>query len=406
MFLFVVIVVLDLSTSFPLLPTSQPRSSLPAAPLNAQWSGRLEQRRRISTLYPDFAVVANAAERLLLNDDDTLSIWLFGSRARGTARADSDWDVALVTSSCASGKLAHIACAPSLVCGYERIETNCLHIPIDVFLNQRLTFPHIAWAIAHEGIPLAQRQWRLPIHQLNETFTMNFQEYRAHLAHTPGRIGDISAIYEILADLDRFDVWDMKCDQLQEHTQTMAEGFIKAGCIQRGYEKFPRVHDFYELAEGVRKELGDDDFAATIEALNGNSALDNLTRYGLSQDPSQLAGAINRLCNLCDALPNELRRHGAAFRRANENDALSVLNELARTTANEMSRANATLSRLKVVTSVPDFVSESTTARVMLAWKEVDSISSAISRAERDIRIEFRLSRSAEREADREIDDD
>lgn len=196
------------------------------------------------------------------------------------------------------------------------------------------------------------------------------------------------------------------CDRLQDETQKMAEGFIKAGCIQRGFAKYLKIHDFEKLAQSVRSELGDEDFATTIESLNGNSADDNLTRYEPNQDPTRIAAAINRLCNLCDAFPRELHRHAAAFRRENEIEALADLSELASSTARQMSLAQETLSGLKKVDPRSVLVTEETAARVHTAWEGVDSIRKAMSRAERDILIEFHLSKSAEQEAGREIDDE
>ena len=218
---------------------------------------------------------------------------------------------------------------------------------------------------------------------------MDFSEYHRHLEQTRDRIRGIANYFEVLADPESVDLWSAMCDRLQDESQKMAEGFIKAGCIQRGYEKFPKVHDFEELAKSVRKELGDEDFASTIPSLNGNSATDNLVRYGPNQDPATITGAIDRLCNLCDALPRELYRHAAAFRNANENEALSSLSELARSTASEMSRAQATLSRLQKVTSIEVAVNENTTARVLRAWEGIDALQSAMDDATREISIEF-----------------
>lgn len=368
-----------------LLPISRQRSLLTTAPLNEQWSDRLDRGLRISTLYPEYAVVANAAASFLRNNEDTWAIWLFGSRARGTARTESDWDVALITSSYFHEKRMGIDHVPTLPCGRSDIEINCVRLPIDIFIEHRLAFPHIAWAVAGEGLPLAQRQWRLPIHQLNEVFSMDFVEYLRHLAQTRDRIRGTSSYFETLADPESVDLWDAMCDRLQDETQRMAEGFIKAGCIQRGYERFPKVHDFQELAESVRKELGDEDFASTILALNGNSASDNLVRYGLSQDPTSVTGAIDRLCNLCAALPPEFHLHAVAFRRANENEALSDLYDLARSTAREMSRAHTTLSEIHQVTDIPDAVNETTAMRVRRAWEGVDEVRRAMSIAARDL---------------------
>lgn len=363
---------------------------LTTAPLNEQWSDRLDRKLRISTLYPEYAVVANAAASFLRNNEDTWSIWLFGSRARGTARSESDWDVALITSSYRHEKRTGTDHVPTLPCGRSNIEINCVRLPIDIFIANRLAFPHIAWAVAGEGIPLAQRQWRLPIHQLNEVFSKDFVEYRRHLAQTRDRIRGTSSYFATLADPESVDLWDAMCDRLQDETQRMAEGFIKAGCIQRGYEEFPKVHDFQVLAESVREELSDEDFASTILSLNGNSASDNLVRYGLSQDPAGVTGAIERLCNLCDALPREFHRHAIAFRRANENEALSDLYDLALSTAREMTRAHATLSEMNQMTAIPDAVNETTAVRVRRAWESAEKVQRAMYSAARDIENQFR----------------
>ena len=379
---------------------------LTAAPLNDLWTARLEQRRRVSLLYPDFAVVASAAERHLRHDDATWSVWLFGSRARGTARADSDWDVALITSSYIHEQRESMAYAPTLQCGRSDLEINCIRIPVDIFLKNRLAFPHIAWAVAGEGIPLAQRQWRLPIHQSNEAYSMDLTEYNRHLSQTRDRLNLISNAYETLANPNQAYLWGAMCDRLQDETQRMAEGFIKAGCMQRGDSNFPRTHDFNEIAERVRTQLRDEDFAATIESLNGNSADDNLIRYFPSHNPEALGSALDRLCNLCDAIPREFHRHAAAFRRTNQIDALSSLNELAQSTLTELALTQAKLARLKDGPTLSAIDDANTAERIRRAWHGIEPIQRAMSRAERDIGIQFRLRGPAENENDREVGDD
>lgn len=388
---FYTIVLHVLSSTSALFSTAVRRSQVMTAPYNIRWFARLDRRRVISNRYPDFEVISNAAERLLENDSAIWTIWLFGSRARGTAQEESDWDLALITSTYSGGERMYMSCAPTLKCARGHAEINCIRIPIDVFLNHRLTFPHIAWAIAREGIPIAQRQWRLPIHQSNEEFSMDFQEYRKHLAQTHGRINVISNIYETLTDLRRLDLWDVTCDRLQDETQTMAEGFIKAGCIQRGFEDFPKVHDFNELAQSVRDRLGEEEFARTIASLNGQSAEDNKVQYFPNQDPTRISGAISRFGNLCAALPRELFEHASVFRGSNDSRAVEDLTELAQLTANELSRAKTVLTALDVPKVAPTHLDENTAARVLRAWKGIEDIRQAIDRAERDFKELFQL---------------
>ena len=290
----------------------------------------------------------------------------------------------------------YMECAPTLKCQKASAAINCVRIPIDVFLNHRLAFPHIAWAIAREGIPLAQRRWRLPIHQSNEEFTIDFQEYRKHLAQTHGRINVISDILETLTNPRRLDLWDVTCDRLQDETQTIVEGFIKAGCIQRGFEDFPKVHDFNELAQSVKSRFGDEEFASTIASLHGNSSEDNQVQYFPHQDPSHINGAIDRFCNLCAALPRELFVHTSVFRESNDSRAVDDLTDLAQLTANELSRAQAVLTELDIPKVVPTNLNENTAARVLRAWNGVADIKRAIDRAERDFRELFRLRKAQE----------
>ena len=361
-----------------------------SAPDNATWSKRIAQRRCIAEQYPDFSYVSRAADVLLRKDNSIWSIWLFGSRAKGTARTDSDWDIALITSAYMNGRSTTLAPAPSLKCAVSNIEINCIQIPIDIFLKKRLVMPHLAWAIAAEGVPLAQRRWRLPIHQTNEVFVMDLAEYHRHLSQIHDRLHHISNAYEILADPDRVNLWHAECDLLQDDTQAMAEGFIKAGCIQRGYGEFPRVHSFDEIAASVRAALHDESFASTIEELNGNSSSDHQVRYFANQEPSLVSGAVTRLCKLCDNLPHELQQQSIAFRRDRDAEAFAKLSDLAKLMTSELDHAQQTLSRVKQPDIVAANLDENTVARVERAWEGRGEIQRAMVRARRELEIHFR----------------
>ena len=362
------------------------RQSSVAAPENEVRSKRIEQRRRIAELYPDLSRITHAAEKLLISDDSIWSIWLFGSRARGTARPESDWDVALITSSYRNGKRVKLNFVSVLDYGKRDIEVNCLQIPIDIFLRNRLLLPHIAWAVAAEGIPLAERRWHLPIHQGNELFTRDLSEYHRQLHRIMVRINRVTHAYETLADSEHIDIWDAICDFLVKDIQEMAESFLKAGLIQRGYKDFPRIiRSFDRDAISILAKLEDEHFASIVDGLGNARSPDDHIESFTDVEPSRLTEACNRFCELCDALPDELKQHETAFRRENDKDSLDKLKHLAETTKKELSRAIKTLAHLKKPNVPIANLEGHIAARVNCAWDGIRDIRKAMLEAASNI---------------------
>jgi predicted nucleotidyltransferase len=82
-----------------------------------------------------------------------LEIWLFGSRARGTALPDSDWDLVAVVPDGASAELFDPMTVWRLL-RYDDFGADVVVFPQTEFLEDRTTPNTIPYAVALEGIRL------------------------------------------------------------------------------------------------------------------------------------------------------------------------------------------------------------------------------------------------------------
>ncbi|MEW5739802.1 MAG: nucleotidyltransferase domain-containing protein [Myxococcota bacterium] len=85
-----------------------------------------------------------------------LQIWLFGSRARGEARPDSDWDLAAVLPDESRDELYDPAVLWKLL-RQDEFGADVLVFPKSEFDEDRTTPNTIPFAVVHEGILLDER---------------------------------------------------------------------------------------------------------------------------------------------------------------------------------------------------------------------------------------------------------
>ena len=85
-----------------------------------------------------------------------LQIWLFGSRARGAARPDSDWDLAAVVPDDARDELFDPAVLWRLL-RQDAFGADVLVFPKSEFEEDRTTPNTIPFVVAREGILLNER---------------------------------------------------------------------------------------------------------------------------------------------------------------------------------------------------------------------------------------------------------
>ena len=286
--------------------------------------GCSNRRAHVSTQYRDFSKVARCAERMLKEHDWIWAIWLFGSRARCSARGDSDWDLALITASYKNGKaLDYRLLTPP---PFERVagSIQCHQIPIHQFMEKRLSRGHVAFAVAGEGVPLAQRNWLLPIHQPFEVFQMEHRSYQRYLEQFEKGLKDIRNAYTELANPDIHREWLFDYQDLLTASVDLAEGIAKAGCLARDLDPELHTHNMAFLGTQLRELNTDEHFVSLIESLNGNSDRHNQTRYLTSPTLRDARLAIDRIYLAFAAAPNELRAQRDMFRDNGDHDALLI----------------------------------------------------------------------------------
>jgi uncharacterized protein len=85
-----------------------------------------------------------------------LQVWLFGSRARGTARPDSDWDLFVVVPDDTPEEVLDLVAAWRVQRG-SGVYADVIPCPVGAFHEDLTTTNTIPYAIAHEGVLLYER---------------------------------------------------------------------------------------------------------------------------------------------------------------------------------------------------------------------------------------------------------
>ena len=244
--------------------------------------------------------------------DETLAVWpearaavLFGSRARGDHRPDSDWDVAFITDT--GDRIRPIPC--DLPATGLSPAVQCLAVPEHLLARRCVAIGDVVRGIARDG-QLLSGCWDQPETE-GLMSTMQPDEYVrlltgaidtiSHAANPASRVGLTG---NLLVDLGQ-------CAAFTTASVAMAEELAKAMLGRRGVD-YRKVHDLDKLG-GDADRAGHAHLAATLRALNGNTIEDHLARYtGVGADDCQRA--VTRLLAVSVLLAQELDA-GATDRR-------------------------------------------------------------------------------------------
>ncbi len=284
----------------------------------------VHRRARVSMAYRDFSKVARYAERMLQEHDWIWSIWLFGSRARCDARADSDWDLALITSSYKNGKVLDYQLLSPPPFARVAGPIQCHQIPIHQFMEKRLCRGHVAFAVAGEGVPLAQRNWLLPTHQPFEVFRMDHCTYLHYLEQFERGLVCTRRIFQHLSDPSLYNEWYMAYAELLTTSVDLVEGLAKSGCLARDLNPDLPIHEMDSLGDELRSHETDDRFVSLVKSLKGNSGRHNQVRF--LEEPSLLDAelAFDRTILALASADNELRTHRDIFEENGDQEALMI----------------------------------------------------------------------------------
>ena len=222
------------------------------------------------------------------------AVVLFGSRARGTARQASDWDIAILSRAAPADEPA----ARKLFSALERVHPIVLNPEsIEEHCNQGM---RIESMIARQGRLLAG-EWNRPACRM-EDLDMKPEDLEQHLDIATR---DVRSAFLALCDAAFKDV--PYVPKVVEESQQAAEALAKI--IVAGFGLSPAtVHDLNELAaqleNAYRGRTRDAEerrrFAAAIRALDGNTEAAHGSRYhrGPVEPPARTAERIARTMQL------------------------------------------------------------------------------------------------------------
>ena len=245
--------------------------------------------------------LSRAAEAALAANPRISAVLLFGSRARGDHRPDSDWDVAFLT------------------CG-ERIERkdpegwrppgggmtfDCLQVPLAELERKANALAHIACPLVREGRVIAG-VWNRPAPE--ESPAMEQDEYAKFIRNSVNLLGRATAIPAGIPTA-LGPGWDAdECGFFVAWSADAAEFLAKAMLGRIGLE-IPRTHDVGESAA----RFGDmhPELREAVKALNGRTRKDHTAGYDARLDADAGARAAARLSGAVGLMAAELRAAAA-----------------------------------------------------------------------------------------------
>ena len=177
---------------------------------------------------------------LIVEDLHPEQIWLFGSRARGDARIDSDYDLFVVVPDDTPREKIGLA-STSKLAGQARISADVLAFRRHVFAEERDLIGTLSYTVAREGLPIYDGRDSPP--------------RRSPSITAGGRkptVEDVIGRWLKRADIDLTAIRNSlygpepSPESAAYHCQQAAEKIIKAGLITAGVHP-PKEHDLRQL---------------------------------------------------------------------------------------------------------------------------------------------------------------
>ena len=235
---------------------------------------------------------------------------LFGSRARGTAHPDSDWDVAIVLE---GDELRHPRPARS-VFPQSELPADLPHVDVwalseeDLRRNARAlgTLPYV---VCRDGRVLAGEWNRPEPAQMEQEAAMKPEDWARRMELVVTKVdAAITQIGKIAAS----GTWaggGGHCSILLQDSADAAELLVKAAMERRGVSA-DRSHDVARLADAFAAQRPDEGILAErMAALNGGSRTDHMAMYRFSPpDVRDIQAAVMRLAGTLDLLALEIEQ--------------------------------------------------------------------------------------------------
>ena len=262
----------------------------------AEAKARMVTAERIADAPP---ALLSAAEAVVRDNPEVSAVLLFGSRARGDHRPDSDWDLAFVT---CGERVSRRAPA-----GWRRpdgFRVDCVQVPAAVLRRKANALRHVACPIAREG-RLLVGAWQRP--GMLERPLMELDQYRT-LVEGVSHFLDLAAREAVALPHPQGGHRDSTiCLRIVSWSADAAEYLAKAMLGRLGVD-YLRTHDLDKLAElfgDAHPGLRD-----AVRALNGDSRLDHVAGYGPDHSGEDGRRAAARLAGVLQLLVRELRAAG------------------------------------------------------------------------------------------------
>ena len=247
------------------------------------------------------AEIRSAAQAALDAWPEARAAVLFGSRARGNHRPDSDWDVAFIVRGDGERLGSVPSGVPFAVPGVRRSHyVNEIAIPERLVARKALCIGHVGRGIVVDGKILAG-DWLRPKLQRKPFMETDRYEKWVHtsLSFVKGAVAASSDIgllddrHQHLAEADSF----VAC------TANAAEHLAKAVMGRHGLDA-RHSHDLHRLADQARS-AGHEALAEDVLRMNGATRDDHKARYD-GADAESLGHAIARLPVVLDLMRKEL----------------------------------------------------------------------------------------------------
>ena len=276
-----------------------------------------------------------AAARTLDAVPDAEAVFLFGSRARGSALPESDWDVAVVTRS--DGLRAELRGRTPIEALHPSV--NAIFLGADQLRDKRNSPGHIAREVLRDGRLLAGRMPR--VGRIRRNPPMEPREFEAKSSVAVEELAEAGAAFARMLAAPCGSVLLGSAQSFVRHSADAAEHLAKLMMFRRGVAP-PRWHDLNGLADCLENADPDGRWKKTtvaIRAMNGDTHSHHMAVYtGVKAD--DVLHSIARLQSVCQAYVDECAEAGKDPRlRDAVVDQFATLRERSCTVARELAAA-------------------------------------------------------------------
>ena len=252
--------------------------------------------------------LAAACRETLRQWPQALAAVLFGSRARGTAHPDSDWDVAFVLE---GGELRHPRSARSVFPRSE-LPADLLRVDVWAFSEDDLrrnaralgTLPYV---VCRDGRVLAGEWNRPDPAQMEREAAVNPEDWTRRMELAWEKADAAIRLISRMAEAVQWRRCALHCSSFLEASANAAEFMVKAAMERRGVSA-DRTHDVAKLASAFAMQRPDERaLAERMADLNGDSRTHHMTMYDFRlPEATDVQACVRRLAGTLDLWVSEV----------------------------------------------------------------------------------------------------